>query len=247
MVSAPEENKRRAAVRVVIEMFAQATPITAGLAHLYGFTHPTEMERALEAWREEVSNTLNDHEAKLKRIEALTAPRLLISETALAVAVWLTEQSRDGLCTGVMFDVVASTFADVPKSELEEACFELRHLRLVSTSAAIGRAILSIRPEYALFWAFDSTVLKTNPNDDAVELANLMLEDSSLESIRRLHERVGWARRRLNPAIARLMPMIADGRTSHEIQNQYPTTSFSLISEDRFQLRRFVQDAAATR
>lgn len=41
------------------------------------------------------------------------------------------------------------------------------------------------------------------------------------------------------------MPLIAEGRTSKEIQNEYPTRSFSLMSKDRFQLRRFVEEAAA--
>mgnify|MGYP001263570916 CR=1 FL=1 len=107
-----------------------------------------------------------------------------ISETALAIALWLIETSPDGLRTPVMFDALAAAFPDAPKGELEEACFELEHLGFVCTSGAIGHAVRSVRPHYALLWAFDPTVLGTDPNADAVELARLMLEDASLGSIR---------------------------------------------------------------
>ena len=97
MIVPPQDNARRAAGRVVVEALSQATPITAGLATLYRFTHPSEMQRVVEAWRIEVSDTLNDHDVALQRLEAVISPRLRIGELALELALWLAEHAQDGL------------------------------------------------------------------------------------------------------------------------------------------------------
>ena len=68
-----------------------------------------------------------------------------------------------------------------------------------------------------------------------------MIDDNNMASIPRLHEKLGWSKRRLNPAVARLMQFVAPGRTSREIQNNYPTTGFVLDAEDRFKLKRFIE------
>ncbi|MCA0356037.1 MAG: hypothetical protein LCH78_03960 [Proteobacteria bacterium] len=241
MIEAPKENKRKAAVRVIAEALAQATPVTAGLAGIYRFTHPSEMERALEVWRGEVTAAVNNLEARVQVIETHITPRLTIGEKALALALWLTSKSENGLCDPIDFDDLRLAFPDVSKPDLEEACFELEHLGFVETSAVLGQAVYSLTPAYTLFWAFDPVVMTTNPLDDAREIARELIADSSLGTIFRLDEKLGWQRRRLNPAIARVMPLISI--KSNEIQNRYPTPAFVIGSEDRFRLRRFVQEA----
>ena len=99
LIEPPKSSPGKAGIRVVAEALAQATPITAGLAHLYGFTHPSDMEREVASWRDQVSDTLNTHEAILIRIKEQLVPRLCVSEIALALTLWLVETSENGLIT----------------------------------------------------------------------------------------------------------------------------------------------------
>ena len=241
MIEPPKSSPRKAGIRVVAEALAQATPITAGLAHFCGFKYPSEMERAVASWRDQASDTLNVHEAKLRCLEEKLVPRLHVSEIALALTLWLVETSENGLITLLSFEEVLSVFPEMDKGELEEACFELKHLDFASVTATIGRPVMFISPTYKIFWEFDPIFLGTNPTDDAVAIAQLIIDDNNMALIHRLHEKLRWPKRRLNPAVARLMPFIADGRTSKEVQSDYPTSGFVIITEDRFKLKRFIE------
>ena len=213
-------------------------PITAGLAHIYGFMHPTEMERLVVLWRDQASDNLNVHEARLRRIEEKLAPRQRVSDIALSLALWLVKTSDNGLMTLLSFEEVRSAFQETDKGDLEEACVELKKFEFASVTPTIGHPVMLISPTYKLFWEFDPIFIGTNPTDDAAVIAQIMIDDRNMASIHRLHEKLGWPKRRLNPAVARLMPYC---RTSEEIQNDYPAWGFSINAEDRFQLKRFIE------
>jgi hypothetical protein len=92
----PERSEGRAAFRRVIEAAAQATPVTAALAHLYGYTHPSEFEQARERCLLELVDSASSHEEKLARIEDALAPRARLSELALDVAFLLLRLNTTG-------------------------------------------------------------------------------------------------------------------------------------------------------
>lgn len=202
------------------------------------------METQLAAWRDEISNASNTHETRICQLEEKIAPRLIISETALGLAVWLTETSEDGLRSQINFDDLQAAFMETDKGTLQEACHELKYLELVTLTATLSCPERLVHPSYNLFWTFDPYIVGTDPTKDAVEIANLMVTDKSLGNIRKLDNKLKWPRRRLNPAVARLIPLFADGHVSKEIQNIYPTNYFSIGSEDRFNLKRFIDEAA---
>ena len=52
-------------------------------------------------------------------------------------------------------------------------------------------------------------------------------------------------RRRLNPAVVRLLEIVATQRTSKEIQDRYPSMGFAIAAEDRFELKRFIKRVSA--
>lgn len=239
MIKSPKEDKAKAAVRVIAEAFAQATPVTAGLAHLYRFTHPSQIEQELSTWRDEITNAVNSHEEALQILALKLQPRLQVGELALAVALWLCEFSEDGLKSIIAFEDIVQAFPESERQALEEACFELKHFGLITTSAVMGRAVHLVQPRYELFWTFDPTVKGTQPEQDAREIAGLLLKDESLASIAKLHEQLGWPRRRLNPAVAMIQTVMKT--SSRELQSQYPTTVFLIGSEDRFHLKRIAQ------
>lgn len=245
MIETPKENKNRAAVRLVAEALAQATPITAGLAHLYRFTHPSEMEQAVEVWRGEVTAAVNDLEARVRVIEAHIAPRLTIGETALALALWLTKETEPWPPKLVMWETISEAFLEIGGAELEEACAELAHHGLVRTSATMGHPIRTVQVCPDLYWAFDPIVMGSDPTTDARELASRILAEPSLTVVAKLDEAMGWPKRRLNPAVARLIPFVGPNRISRTMQARYYTEQFLLIPEDRFRLRNFAQGGEA--
>ena len=241
MIEPPKSSKQKSGMRVVAEALAQATPMTAALAHLLSFTHPSELESKLTLWRNQVSDTLNKHEAIVSQLEEKIVPRLRISETALELMLLLVKTSVSGLSTPSEFDEVQLALPDTGKEILEEACYELQNFDFASISATLGQPVKSIRPTYKLFWEFDPICIGTNPIFDAAAIAQLMIDDKNLASIPRLHKKVGWPKRRLNPAVARLMLCVADERTRNVIQNDYPTIGFVLIAQDCFNLKRFIE------
>ncbi len=244
MIEPPKKNPRREASRAIVEALAQSLPITAGLARLFSYTHPPAMDRDVASWREQVSDHLGRHEDRLGHIEEMLTPRLQVGETALELAKWMVKTSDNGLEKDVDFEQLLLAFPDTNREALEEACFELAHLDFVSVSSTIGHAVWSIRPTYRLFWTFDPIWIATDPTADAVAIAQLMIDDRSLGWIPRLHEHLGWPRRRLNPAVARLLEIVAPHRTSKEVQDRYPTMGFAIAAEDRVELKRFIKSVS---
>ena len=238
VIEPPKQSRHREAPRAIFEALAQSNPVTAGLARLFSYTHPSAMECDVASWREQVSDSLN-------RLEEMLTPRLRVGETGLELARWMVTTSDSGLKERVGFEKLLLAFPEMDRKALEEACFELEHLDFVSVSSAIGRAVRSIRPTYRLFWTFDPIWTATDPTADAVAVAQLMIEDDDMGWIPRLDEHLGWPRRRLNPAVAMLLEIVATQRTSKEIQHRYPSMGFAIAAEDRYELKRFINNASA--
>lgn len=245
MIHAPTEDKKRVATRVIAEALAQAFPVTAGLAHLYRFTHPADMERAVEGWRQEVTATLNDLESRVRMIETHIAPRLVIGETALAIALWLAKEAEPWPPQLVMWETIAEAFPEVAEAELEDACAELAYQGLAKTSATYSHSIRYVQPRPELYWAFDPIIVGTNPIADARELAYRILAEPSLALVAKLDEEMGWPERRLNPALALLVSFVGPNRIIRTMQAPYYAERLLLIPEDRFRLRSFVNSAGA--
>lgn len=85
------------AVRILIEAAAQATPVTAALATILRFTHPSDLQKALDKQRSDMIATAVDHEARLSVVEAFVRPRLRISIRALALGRAVSELSTGTL------------------------------------------------------------------------------------------------------------------------------------------------------
>jgi hypothetical protein len=240
-VSYPERSEGRAAFRRVIEMLSQATPVTAALSHLYGYTHPSQFERDLERFQREVAATVNDHGERLTKIEAHLAPRATLSTLALDLAFYVLRTNTTGRGDPIVFGDLQGAFPDIEKMLLEEAVAELAHCGYATTNAAIGYPILNVRPTIGMFLAFDLAVTRRDTRADGVEIARLWLSEEVIRSIFQLSERLGWEPRRLNPALCALRPVFPDGRWSREIHPTLATTSVLITPDERFKLRQIVE------
>lgn len=239
-IAYPERNERRAAFRRILEALSQATPVTAALAHLYGYTHPTQFEQDLERFQRELAETVNDNAERLVRLEALMAPRAVINELALDVAFYTLRTDDTGRGHPVIFGALEAAFPSAPKALLEEAVAELAHHGYVTTTATMGHPIRSYRPTRDLFLAFDLAATGNDTRADAVEIAQVWLEEEEMRNVHRLKDRLGWPVRRLNPALWALRPVFPEGRWSREVHPTLATTSVLILPDERFKLRQMV-------
>jgi hypothetical protein len=191
MIKPPMPSNAKSAVRTLVEATAQYHWIPAALATVFRFTHPAEMERTLETWRNEVSDSVNGHEERVAALERILAPRLEIGEIATAVGLWLAASSEDGLSSPVMFDGIERAFPEIAEADLHDAIFELKHLRFVTTFPVIGAPIYIVTPTVYLFVVFDFAAIGNDPVTDAATLANMILLDEALASIPRLDQACG--------------------------------------------------------
>ena len=236
MIEPPKENVDRAIWRAVAEAATQFTPITAALSRLYQTTHPTQFQQDVARWHEVVSDTANDHEARLLALEATYQPKLKLSADATALALWLAETSDYGLEDPVGFDEVIAAFPDAAKRDLEDAAAELASFGLVKTSGALGHPIRLVRPLSPLFALFDPLVKGVSPQNDAATLAAKALELDS-GNVPGLMEALGWDTRRLNPALM-LLTSVIPGPISQEISRDLATRYFAMTPDTRVALKR---------
>jgi hypothetical protein len=111
----------------------------------------------------------------------------------------------------------------------------------VKSSATHSHPIRYIQACPDLYWAFDPVAMGTDPTADARELAGRILAEPTLSVVAKFDEAMGWPKRRLNPAVARLIPFVGPNRVSRTNQTLYYTAQFLLTPEDRFRLRSFAQ------
>lgn len=240
-INYPERDEGCTAFRRILEALSQATSVTAALAHLYGYTHPTQFEQDLEQFQREIAVTVNDHEERLVRLEAVFATRATLSALALDEAFHILRVNGTGLGDPITFEALCEALPNVGKALLEEATAELGHQNYATTSAAMGHPVLSVRPTTSMFLAFDLAATGRDTRADALEIARLWLEEESARNIFRLSEQLGWEPRRLNPALNTLRAVFPDGRWSREIHPMLATTSILVTPDERFMLRRILE------
>lgn len=238
MIQAPKENIDRSLWRAVAEAATQFSPVTAALARLYQTTHPSQFQKDVERWHEAVSDASNDHEARLQALEALHQPKLMMSDEASGLAIWIIETSRYGLEDPVDFDTIVAAFPDVAKRDLQDAAAELAAFGLAEISAAFGHPVRIVRPLYPLFALFDPLVRGVSPQDDAATLAAkaLELDDGGVPT---LMAALGWDVRRLNPALM-LLKSIIPGPISREMSQDLATRYFAMTPATRVALKRLL-------
>lgn len=162
-----------------------------------------------------------------------------LSEYAMRLGRHIAHVSEKGLTDPIEWKVVAERFTHDDRSHMVEAAFELKAVGFLRVSQAMGAvdSISSIRPEYDLYWIFDQEVFNYDTAADIVTLIDLILEDENRGAAATLHACLDWTHRRLNPAFARIVDEIPEGRVRSTLQPDYVTTGILMTPEDRVALR----------
>lgn len=236
----PKRNESQAAFRRIIEVLAQGTPVTAALAHLYAYTHPSQFERDVECFLRDIAATVNGHEERLAALEVKLRPRSVISSLALDVAFHMLRVNRSGRCETLALDALCEAFPDIERDRMEEATAELSLEGYATTSSAIGLPVRAVHPNGAMFLGFDLPATGRDTRGDALSIARRWMEDKAAGNVLALSKQLDWEPRRLNPALLALRPTFGDGRWSREVHPTLVTTSVLVTPEERFKLRRMV-------
>lgn len=167
-----------------------------------------------------------------------------MSPFAIRLAHYIAHLSKAGLTDPMSWGELAARFKEEDRPHMVEAAYELQEEGLIRISGALNApdGISHIRPEYELYWQFDSEVFNTNAEEDVAALIRFILDDESLGAAAKLHEKTGWGARRFNPAFARVVMEIPEGRVSQESQADYPSRHIAITPEDRVRLRRLLED-----
>lgn len=166
-----------------------------------------------------------------------------LSKVAERLARHLVHTSRDGLQSPIDWEVILERFSDADGHTLAEAAHELAGQQLLRVGESINApdGIAHVCPDFSLYWLYDSEELGYPTQADVVELARHLLESDAFGSIPRLHEAVGWPRRRFNPALSYLVRLFPEGRVSQAAQDQYPTQFLVVTPEERMLLRDLIE------
>lgn len=164
-----------------------------------------------------------------------------LSALAQQLGRYMAERCTDGL-RGHFDDTMLVDFPNQTSRSIGLALAELEADGFVSLSKVMGPKLPRVRTEVDLFIACDPAITGHDPVEDSVVLARLLMERPNLGGrTSDLEAAAGWERRRFNPAFALLIPLVADGRVSKTIQNDYPTMGMRLADEDVVALQRYVR------
>jgi hypothetical protein len=95
---------------------------------------------------------------------------------------------------------------------------------------------------HKLYETFDPIVFEdVSPRRDAGVVALAILDAEGMVSCSAIADEHGWRVRRINPALAIVGDMIADGRKSRPLEQPYGIRAMAADPQERVRLRRFVK------
>lgn len=201
------------------------------------------------AGAKEVTRTVNDLCVLVNQLEQELAPikgslDLTPRLTALAILVAKSFcQQGDHYLTGpIATDDFFSSFAGIPRTEIEDAIVELIKQGFLTECRTMGQRFRSVVRAPQLFFLFDPDVYGWFPAIDACHAGQLMIDNSEFCTSEKLDKHLGWPRRRLNSALLFLQIVVFDeNHYSKTAQTDYPSWWYHPQPEERYELRQLRQ------
>lgn len=162
-----------------------------------------------------------------------------LSEFAIRLAHHIAHVSEKGLRDPIEWAIVAECFSPADREHMVEAAFELKQAGLLRVAGAMNvpDGISHVRAEYELYWYFDRDVFNYDINADVATLIRLILEDERRGDAATLIACTNMTPRRFNPAFARIVEEIPEGRVRKSLQPDYCVAGILITPEDRVSLK----------
>ncbi len=129
---------------------------------------------------------------------------------------------------------------DIDKDEFQDLILDLQDDGVIKTGTN-SDGVAFVRPNYELYKRYDETVMEFDTVGDAKKCAKLILQSDDYWVIYKLHQRLRWPERRLNPAVQYLFPMFKPGRVSSGTSTNYVAFAVTLEDEERDALEEFLE------
>lgn len=238
-INPPNSNPKRELARKLADVVLSGVPIIGGpLAAIYSVTHPAKGEQEVEAWQEQITSHVNELD---KVVEYITGT-IVLSEDAAYLGKWISENSETAYSEVFGYDQIVAQFPDATKNEILEAVGELELEDMVAIGKCIGKPFSHVLVKHKLFEAFDPIVFEdVSPRQDAVIIAEALLNSEGGVSASEICAKQGWTPRRFNPAVEIVGEFIADGRKSQPMGQEYSIRALFVDAGERAQLRRFTK------
>ena len=167
-----------------------------------------------------------------------------LSEPARRLGRHIVHISERGLMDPIQWTEITTLFPEEDRPRMAEAAYELEQLDLLLISKGLTPdGIVKIRPEYALYWAFDKVAFNQDTEADILTLVKKVLSVDSFCKASVLLDELDWPLRRFNPPFARVAQEFPDGRLSTAQSNEpYPHAGLMVTAEDRMNLRRLLKE-----
>lgn len=239
-IQLPAPSPKRALARKLADVGVSLIPYAGGpLAAIYSLTHPPQSELDEQRWREEITKLANDTEAAVNFI----LKRVTLSEDAAYLGRWISENAERGWSDTFGYDDIVRQFPEATRSEILEAVGELELEGMLRISKVLGKPFGHVTATYRLYDTFDPIVFEgVSPRQDATVVALGILDGEGMVSCGAVAEKQGWSVRRINPALAIVGEMIADGRKSRPLGQPYGIRAMAADPQERVRLRRFVKE-----
>lgn len=241
-INPPEASRKADLARAAARAAAGAIPVIgSAAAELANEIVPDPTAKNRQQWEGEISDGVNGLNERVDDIDARTGKRTIeLKGGAAAAAMFMIKRCPDGLAQQwTSIEELCEAFPDLTKRDLLDGLGDLESYGLIKEVSFIGSP-----SRYQLttdaYETLDEPVLGWNTNSDARALAREALAMPDGVNVPALDEKMGWPRRRLNPALRLVVDFIGDGRVSKAIQPDYVTRYFSPSNAERAQLRRFV-------
>lgn len=238
----PKENRKADLGRAAARGIAGAIPVVgSAAAELANELLPDPTAKGRQQWEGEISDGVNGLNDRVDDIDARTGKRTIeLKGGAAAAAMFMIKQCPDGLAQQwTSIEELCEAYPDLTKRDLLDGLGDLESYGLIKEVSFIGSP-----SRYQLttdaYETLDKPVLGWDTLSDARDLAREVLAMADSVSVRSLDEKMGWPRRRLNPALRLVVDFIGEGRVSKTIQPDYVTRYFSPSNAERAELRRFV-------
>jgi hypothetical protein len=210
------------------------------LAEIADASLPDHEARDRERWEGDVTEGVNRLHGRVNDIDERTGKRTVSLTGAPALAAkCMVERCPDGLTHDVVsLADLQGAYPDLSKDELLDGLGELEGYGLIESISFIGSPDEYRLSQYG-YEVLDEPIMGWNTEDDAREIAALVVKKRDNIRSADLEAELGWPRRRFNPALRLVVDFIDRGRVSQEIQPDYVTRYFSPNNAELAQLRRF--------
>lgn len=240
-ISPPQPHRAADLGRAAGRAVAGVIPLVGSAASELVNLLPDPSAERRHLWERAVSNGVNDLTDRVGDLDERTGRRpLTLTGASAAAAMHMIKSCPDGLAQEwTSLDDLAQAFPDLARDALLDGLGDLEMHGLIETINFIGSPS-RYKLDTSAYAALDPPIMGWSPTEDAKGLAKEVLAMCDTVSVAALDEKMGWPRRRLNPALRIVVDFIGSGRVSQTIQPDYVTRHFAPNNAERAALRAFI-------